>query len=100
MTASRRILQGVGAVALVSLLAGNAVPQAARATVAHANATVTIGVSVPILQLAELANGIARGVKVAAAQATASNVVPGVTFKVTVLDDTINNSVPSSPTTR
>lgn len=89
---SKHVLRVVGGVALVSMLAGSGIPQVAQASKSSANATVTIGVSVPILQLAELANGIARGVKVAAAQANASNVVPGVTFKVTVSDDTINNS--------
>ncbi len=92
MTKSQQALRGLGAVALASLLLGNAMPRAAHATASRASATVTIGVSVPILQLADLANGIARGVKVAAAQANASNLVPGVTFKVTVLDDTINNA--------
>jgi branched-chain amino acid transport system substrate-binding protein len=92
MTTSKRALHALGAVALASLLVGNAAPRVAQASVSHANATVTIGVSVPILQLAELANGIARGVKVAVAQANATNLVPGVTFKANVLDDTINNS--------
>ncbi len=92
MTTSRRALRGLGAIALVSLLAGNAVPRSAHASVSDATGTITIGVSVPILQLAELANGIARGVKVAVAQANANHVVPGVTFQADVLDDTINNS--------
>jgi branched-chain amino acid transport system substrate-binding protein len=92
MTTSKRALHVLGAVALTSLLVGNAAPRDAHASVSNATATVTIGVSVPILQLAELANGIARGVKVAVAQANATNLVPGVTFKAEVLDDTINNS--------
>jgi len=92
MSKSNRILQIAGGIALVSMLAGSAVPQVAQASQAQASATVTIGVSVPILQLATLANGIARGVKVAVAQANANNTVPGVTFKANVLDDTISNS--------
>jgi branched-chain amino acid transport system substrate-binding protein len=92
MTTSRRALRGLGAVAALALLAGNAVPRAAHATASHAGATVTIGVSVPILQLATIANGIVHGVKVAVAEANANHVVPGVSFKVNVLDDTINNA--------
>jgi branched-chain amino acid transport system substrate-binding protein len=90
---SKTALRGAGAVALVSLVASGALPRTAQAHTARASATVTIGVSVPLLQLPALATGIAHGVQVAVQQANASNVVPGVTFKAVVKDDTINNAV-------
>jgi branched-chain amino acid transport system substrate-binding protein len=89
---SNRALKGLGGIVLLSSMAGSAIPQAAHAQRAHANATVTIGVSVPLLQLPDLATGIANGVKVALQQANAANLVPGVTFQASVKDDTINNS--------
>jgi len=54
--------------------------------------TYTIGVSVPFLQLKELADGIQRGVQVAVNRANAQKIVPGVTFKVEPLDDTVNGA--------
>jgi branched-chain amino acid transport system substrate-binding protein len=90
---SKTAFRGAGAVALVSLVAGGTLPRTALAHTARANATVTIGVSVPLLQLPALATGIAHGVQVAVQQANAGNVVPGVTFKAVVKDDTINNAV-------
>src|SRR5580765_7322612 len=54
--------------------------------------TYTIGVSVPFLQLKELADGIQRGVQVAVNRANTLKIVPGVTFKVEPLDDTVNGA--------
>ncbi len=88
---SKPIVQAVGGLSVIALLAGGALPRAAQASHAAANATVTIGVSVPLLEYPDLPEGIEYGVKVAVAQANAANVVPGVTFAVKVLDDTINN---------
>ena len=86
-----RALRTAGGIALLSLMVGAAAPRFTQAHVATANATVTIGVSVPLLQYPDLPVGIANGVKVAVAEANAANTVPGVTFAAKVLDDTINN---------
>ena len=86
-----RALRTAGGVALLSLMVGAAAPRLTQARAAAANATVTIGVSVPLLQYPDLPVGIANGVKVAIAEANAANTVPGVTFAPKVLDDTINN---------
>lgn len=93
MSKSTQILRGAGGIVLISALAGGALPRSAHASHAHANTIVTIGVSVPLLQLPALATGIAHGVQVAAQQANAANVLPGVTFKTSIKDDTINNAV-------
>ena len=69
------------------LSARYSVAQAARP---HAIVTYTIGISVPYLQLKELADGIQRGVAVAVGQANAKHLVRGVTFKIKPLDDTVN----------
>src|SRR5436305_1067467 len=61
------------------LSATHSVAQAARP---QATATYTIGLSLPYLQLKELADGIQRGVAVAVGQANARHVVRGVTFKI------------------
>ncbi len=87
-----KLVRGAGAVALLSLLAGGAMPRFAQAHSVQATATVTIGVSVPLLQLPALATGIAHGVQVAVAQANAAHTVAGVTFAAKILDDTINNA--------
>lgn len=89
---SKRIGGIVGSIALTSLLAVSVAPHMAQARTAQAGATVTIGVSVPLLQLPALAKGISNGVAVAVAQANAANVVPGVTFKEDTKDDTLNNA--------
>ena len=88
---SKRFGGIAGSVALTSLLAVSVAPRMAQARTARANATVTIGVSVPLLQYPDLPLGIEYGVKVAVAQANAAKVVPGVTFAASVKDDTINN---------
>ena len=87
---AKRAFQTLGGLALVSLLAGGAAPRLAHAQHAHANATITIGVSVPILEYPNLPEGIEYGVKIAVAQANAANLVPGVTFAVNAKDNTIN----------
>lgn len=56
----------------------------------QAAATYTIGISLPYLQLKELADGIQRGVAVAVSQANSSHLVAGVKFQFKALDDTIN----------
>jgi branched-chain amino acid transport system substrate-binding protein len=89
---STRAFGTLGSLALISLVAGSAAPRLAQAHQAQASATVTIGVSVPLLQLPALAKGISNGVAVAVAQANASHVVAGVTFKQNTLDDTLNNA--------
>jgi branched-chain amino acid transport system substrate-binding protein len=76
------------------LLAGTCgvvpVAQAARPQVNLT--TYTIGISLPYLELKELSDGIQRGVQVAVNQANASHLVPGATFKIEPLDDTINGA--------
>jgi branched-chain amino acid transport system substrate-binding protein len=89
---SKRLGGIAGSIALTSLLAVSVAPRMAQARTAQASATVTIGVSVPLLQLPALAKGIENGVSVAVAQANASHTVPGVTFKANTLDDTLNNA--------
>ena len=69
------------------LSARDSVAQAARP---QATATYTIGLSLPYLQLKELADGIQRGVAVAVGQANARHLVRGATFKIRPLDDTVN----------
>ena len=64
---SKRIGGIVGSIALTSLLAVSVAPHMAQARTAQAGATVTIGVSVPLLQLPALAKGISNGVAVAVA---------------------------------
>lgn len=56
----------------------------------QAKVTYTVGVSVPFNELKELATGIDHAVRVAVAQANKRNLVPGVTFQVKSLDDTVN----------
>ncbi len=74
------------------LLAGisSAVPAAHAAQPRAGLSTYTIGLSLPYLELKQLAVGIQNGVTVAVNQANASHLVPGVTFKVEALDDTVN----------
>lgn len=86
-----RALRTAGGVALLSLMVGAAAPRLTQAHTAAADATVTIGVSVPLLQIPALAKGIANGVAVAVAEANANKTVAGVTFKQNTLDDTIDN---------
>lgn len=74
-------------VATSSLGAARSTAQAAHS---QATATYAIGLSLPYLQLKELADGIERGVRVAVGQANAKHLVPGVTFSVKTLDDTVN----------
>jgi branched-chain amino acid transport system substrate-binding protein len=85
------MMQTAGSLSILALLAGGALPRAVQAQHARASATVTIAVSVPLNEYPDLPEGIEYGAMVAAAEANAANVVPGVTFKVSVLDDTINN---------
>jgi branched-chain amino acid transport system substrate-binding protein len=87
---AKRAFQTLGGLALISLLAGGAAPRLAQAQHAQANATITIGISIPTLQYPNLPEGIEYGVKVAVAEANAANLVPGVTFAVNAKDDTIN----------
>ena len=62
----------------------------AQATRPQAKATYTIGISLPYLELKELADGIQRGVAVAISQANAKHLVMGATFRFKALDDTVN----------
>jgi branched-chain amino acid transport system substrate-binding protein len=64
--------------------AGSARPRAASSF------TYKIGISLPYNELAELSNGIKQSVQVAVAQANKNHTVPGVTFDIQSLDDTIN----------
>jgi branched-chain amino acid transport system substrate-binding protein len=82
------VLSALAAVVITSgLSATYSVAQAARP---QARATYTIGISVPYLQLKELADGIQRGVAVAVGQANAKHLVRGVTFQFEPRDDTVN----------
>ena len=86
---SSRIARLAATGALVAVTLGAARPAVQPITV-QASTTYTIGVSLPFNELAELANGISHGVQVAVKQANASHMVPGVTFQVKTLDDTLN----------
>jgi len=88
---AKRAFQALGGLAMVSLVAGGAAPRLAHAAHSQANATVSIGVSIPLLQYPNLPEGIQYGVQIAVAQANAAHLVPGVTFTTNVLDDTISN---------
>jgi len=72
------------------LVGGIGVVPAAQAAHPHAAVKYAIGVSVPFLELKELADGIQRGVQLAVNRANASNKIPGVSFTVMPLDDTVN----------
>src|SRR5713101_8467657 len=76
------------------LLAGTCgiVPAAHAARPQVSLTTYTIGLSLPYLQLKTLADGIQRGAQVAVNQANARHLVPGATFKIEPLDDTINGA--------
>jgi len=87
----KRTFSALSGFALISLAATSVAPRFALAHQAAANATVTIGVSVPLLEYPDLPIGIQHGVQVAVAQANAANLVPGVTFAVSPKDDTISN---------
>jgi branched-chain amino acid transport system substrate-binding protein len=80
-----------GSLALIALATTSTAPRLGPVHAAGGGVA-TIGVSVPLLQLPALAKGIANGVAVAVAQANASHMVPGVTFKEETLDDTLNNA--------
>jgi len=54
--------------------------------------TYNIGISLPLLQLPEIANGISHGVDVAIAQANSKHTIPGVTLHPILLDDTLNGT--------
>ncbi|HXT36213.1 MAG TPA: hypothetical protein VN837_11610, partial [Chloroflexota bacterium] len=88
---AKRAFQALGGLALVSLVAGSAAPRFAHAARPQADATVAIGISIPLLEYPDLPEGIQYGVQVAVAEANAANLVPGVHFVTNVLDDTINN---------
>jgi len=69
----------------------SSIAHAARVTASpQAIVTYDIGISVPLLQLPELAYGISHGVDVAIAQANSTHIVPGVTLHPILLDDTLN----------
>jgi len=80
-----------GSALLTGTTGAAGVAHAAQAA-AHpqAKVTYTVGVSVPFNELKELATGIDHAVRVAVAQANKRNLVPGVTFQVKSLDDTVN----------
>jgi branched-chain amino acid transport system substrate-binding protein len=92
---SRKVLAAslVAIVVLTPLTTAAALPGNAQASHARAYSRVTIGVSVPLLNVPDLAYGMAHAVQVAVSRANASGVVPGVTFAVRILDDTVNHAV-------
>ncbi len=59
-------------------------------------ATYDIGISVPLLQLPDLAYGISHGVDVAIAEANTKHTIPGVTINPILLDDTLNGKYSGS----
>lgn len=75
---------------LLASLGAGSVAHAAQPARPQATTTYTIGVSLPYLQLAELANGIRTGVQVAIDQANKNHTVPGVKFALSSKDDTVN----------
>lgn len=79
----------VSGAALLGTLLGTA-PMNALASHPQSTLTYAIGLSLPYGQLAELSYGIERGVRVAVAQANASNLVPGTKFTVLPMDDTVS----------
>jgi branched-chain amino acid transport system substrate-binding protein len=80
----------VKAIALLLVLVGAAPRHHTYAGSSHDGMVVTIGVSVPRLQYHDISSGIIHAVQLAATQANNSGAMPGVTFAVRVLDDTIN----------
>ncbi len=62
----------------------------------QANAVYDIGISVPLLQLPDLAYGISHGVDVAIAEANSKHTIPGVTINPILLDDTLNGKYSGS----
>lgn len=88
-----RAAQAAGLSAVIAAIATTGVSAARPATQPHASYTLTIGTSVPLSSgLKQLADGINKSVQVAVAQANAAHLVPNVTFKARLLDDTVGTN--------
>ncbi len=75
---------------LLTSIAGTAHAAGPARPRAAVSFTYKIGLSLPYNELAELSYGIKQSVQVAVKQANAARLVPGVTFDISSLDDTVN----------